>query len=376
MLLLLMLIGFEFVPGLSGGDASSMNQVSLQRTRSQILVNAVYQLAYRPVGEHAQAMDDLQTVLPAFEQEQTQLLTDPTTNVQYLLQQARTDYLPLVAAVQIISAHPHTIVDPLEINIIVLHERSYLTTMNNLLSILPQDFENRNIQLFVIQIVIEVVFLVVFFIVQITSAEKTPPPTSGKTKPWHTSFFVRELLVCVLVCVLVGLEIVPLGAGNQTEYLHQAVLQRTRCEQFANSALVLAYRPATEHPAALSDIQVILPLFQQEQAILLADTNADVHAQAQEARTEYQMMSTAVQTLAANPDAAVDPGLVTTIVSQTPGCLAVMGGIVLAVQHHMEQQATLIFSAEVAIETVLFLFFAALLLFSYDPSLPREQRKN
>ena len=101
---MLLLIGFEVVLGFPGTDAHYMNEAALQMTRSQMLINSAYTLEYRPVVEQRQAMRELQTVLPAFEQEQTLLLTNPAADVQNLLQQARVDYLPLLAAVQNIIA--------------------------------------------------------------------------------------------------------------------------------------------------------------------------------------------------------------------------------------------------------------------------------
>jgi len=373
-LLMLFLIAFEVVFRFSGGDTQAMNEAALQRTRSQLLVNSVYTLAYRPIAEHGQAMRNLQTVLPTFEQGQVFLQANPAADVQNLLQQALNDYLPLIAAIQGIITHSNSMVDPLVVNILVAHERSYLVTMNTLMLLLPQHIEDSAIQLFVIQVVIETVFLAMFLIFIIKFDWKGEREGSQEIKPLPVQSFVRRLilsmLVLVLVLVLVGLGIVPLGRGNETLYFDQVALQQVRCETLAASAVVPASRPTADRTLALSDALVTLLLFQQGQTILLTNGNADVHHHVVQATSEYQTMSTAARALITQPSEAVDPVAVDTIVSHTQGCAAVMNGIVLALQSQMEQQLALIFFAEVGIEGVLITFFDALLLSLHNPSVP------
>lgn len=367
-LLLLLLIGFESIPGLFGSDAHYLSDAVFQRTRSQILVTAAYTLQSRPAAEHAQAMHDLQTVLPAFKQEEDLLQTNTIPEIQDLVQQASVDYLPLVAAVQAIIDRRLSVVDPLEVNIIAVHEHSYLITINSLALILPRYFEDRNVHLFVIQVILEVMFLIAFFFAMTTFVweaeryedEKT---TRKKMPSLPVPLLVRRLIVFVLVLVLMGLEIVPLGIGGDAEYLNQATLQRTRCEVFTKSALVLAYRSPAEKTSALSDIQIVLPLFQQEETTLLENRDVHVHMQVQQATVEYRTMIATAQAVIAQPEKAVDPGVLNTMVSHTKGCIDVMNGINSALQKQMEQQTALIFFIEVGIEVALFIFFAALLLF-------------
>jgi len=367
-LLMLLLIGFECVQAFSWSNVHYINEASQQCTRSQILVNAAYTLVYRPVDEQAQAMHDLQTVLPAFEQEQNLLLTNPAANIQYFLLQARSDYLSLATTAQIIIDHPNNTFDPLELNILITHEHNYLSTMTALVLTLPLDIESSNIQLFVIQIVIEVVFLILFFMVIATLGRKKQ--THKETRLVQTPFFVRKIAMCALILVLMGLEAIPPGIRGDMEYFDQATLQRTRCEVFAKSAMVLAYRPATENLQALNDIQVSLPLFQKEQAILLTNKNVHVLKQAQKAAVEHQIMSTATQALATQSGEVADMAVVNTVVSHAHGCVEATNTIVNVLQGQSEQQATFIFLAEVAIEGALIIFFATLLLLSCDPFVP------
>ncbi len=365
LLLMLLLIGFECIPDLSGGDAQATNEAALQLTRSQILVNAAYTLEYRPAAQYAQAMRDLKSVLPVFEQEQTALQSNPAVDVQSLLQEASGDYLALITGTQIIIAHPKRVVDPLEVNILVLHEHNYLVTMNALVLILPRHAEDRNIQLFVIQIVIQIVFLLLILFALATQLVR-----NKALEPVQDPFVVRGLIVLgmivLVLCALIGQETVPLGIGNDLASFSQATLQRTRCEVMTKSALVLAYRSAAEKTPALSDLQIVLPLFQQEQATLLSNGNTQVHRQVLQAAAEYQMMSEAAQAIIAQSDKSVDPAVVNTIVSQAPMCVSRMNNIVAALQNQMEQQTILIFQVEVAIEGVLLLFFGTLLFLPHD----------
>jgi len=373
-LLMLFLIGFEVVFHLTGDGSYGVNAVALQRTRSQLLVNAVVILVYRPMIEHEQAMRNLQTVLPAFEQEQALLQTNQAADVQSLLQLALNDYLPLTLAIQSVTRTPsNSTIDPSVINILVAHERNYLATMNALMLLLPQHIENSAIQLFVIQVVIEIVFLTAFLIGMTRVSWEVEKERGTKIK-LPMRFFMRRLLVFVLTLALIGLEVVPFKRGSEILYLDQANLQQVRCEIFAASALVSTSRPAVEKTLALGDAQVTLLLFQQGQVILLANEDTDVHRHVLQATSEYQTMSTAVQAFIAPSNETVDPTVVNTIVSHTQRCATMMNEIALILQSRMEQKMTLLFFGEVVIESVLIIFFGALFVFSYDPFAPKKLR--
>lgn len=374
-LFMLLLIGFECILRMVEGDASYINGAAFQRARSQILTNAAYVLEYRPQVEHTQAMRDLQTTLPLFEHEEMLLHMNTAPDVQNLLQQADIDYLPIIAAIQSIMMHNQRRIDPQEVNILVLHENNYLIAFNDLMIILPQDYENRNMQLFVLQIVIEVVFLSIFFLAMTTflweSETYKNENINQKKTPLPRPFFIRRLLICVLVIVLMGLEVVPLEIEKEAAYLNQAGLQRLRCEIVTKSALVLAYRPDGEKTAALSDLQIAVPLFQQEQATLLMNGHAAVSRSAQQATSEYTIMSAAAQALLIQERKAVSLATVSTIITHASKCEAVMNSIVVVLQHQIEQQLDVIFFVEIGIEGTLIIFLGILLLFSHDPFMPR-----
>src|SRR2546430_123803 len=68
--LLLLLAGFQWIWVGAGSASSIMNQSGLQRTRAQAIAKDTLILAYRPESEHAQAVNELQNLLPRFEQTQ------------------------------------------------------------------------------------------------------------------------------------------------------------------------------------------------------------------------------------------------------------------------------------------------------------------
>ena len=157
-LLIAILVGFEAVPITTGSDAQYINQAALQRTRSQIFVKSAYVLRDRSNGERAQAINDFQTTLPLFQQEQVVLSANNNSDVQNTLQIIRPDYLALVTAVQSILVHPNA-ANLIEIDIILSHERDYLLASNDLLMLLQRHAEERTLQLFWIKAFIEVLLM-------------------------------------------------------------------------------------------------------------------------------------------------------------------------------------------------------------------------
>jgi hypothetical protein len=139
---LLIILGlFQSVWVLGGSASSIMVQCGLQRTRMQAITKDVLILAYRPTADHAQAIGELQIVLPLWEQTQKGLQVGDTTlmlpahvpeTVQALMIASQSDYLAIdTAAKKIIADGP---VDPIQAQIILNHEHSYaveMTQVNN-----------------------------------------------------------------------------------------------------------------------------------------------------------------------------------------------------------------------------------------------------
>jgi len=161
MFLLLVLIGFNIIPATASNDDLVIQQhVDLQLTLSEFLAKDVLILAYRPLQYHSQAVSELQTVLPVFQQAQGGILhgdaslglpPNPPSDVQQSLLTAQPDYTAIVAAIKAILANPDGQPDPIQINIVMQHESHYTTTMYQASVLLQQHAEATKIQLIVIR---------------------------------------------------------------------------------------------------------------------------------------------------------------------------------------------------------------------------------
>jgi len=169
--LLLMLIGFDLYPVVSGNDELVIEQQAwLQVVRNEYLAKDILILAYRPATYHSQAVSDLQVILPGLQQTQTGLLkgdaslglpNNPSDEVRQILQRAQSDYVPLVAALKVILAHSDGPVDPIQLNIVMMHEYPYSVTMAQLAILIQQQAEATNLHLLIIKISIKTLLLVV-----------------------------------------------------------------------------------------------------------------------------------------------------------------------------------------------------------------------
>lgn len=159
--LLLLLGGFQSIPILAGSDTTAVNQAGLQRTRGEVIAKNVLILQYRPATARPQAISDLETTLPLWEQEQTTLANDVRPDVQIIVTEIRPDYLAMDTAVRAILAHPDGPTDPVQVSIILMHDRQYVVSMNEIVLILQQSADRRTTSLFVIESVIDLFFLII-----------------------------------------------------------------------------------------------------------------------------------------------------------------------------------------------------------------------
>lgn len=149
---LLLLIGFEMVPIDSIRDTQQyIVNAGFQRARSQMLERCASVLQYGSTAEKAPAIRTLQNRIILFQQEQTLLLSNPDPDVQSLLQAAQTDYLSIVAAVHVLIAHPDT---PIELDILMLHDRRFFSQMDAVVFLLEQHLEVRNAQLLALRVLL------------------------------------------------------------------------------------------------------------------------------------------------------------------------------------------------------------------------------
>lgn len=163
--LLLSTVIFEILPLLSGyDDLVVMQQANFQLARNEFISKDVMVLAYRPITYHSQAINELQTVLPQFQQVQVGLLHgdtslglpgNPPDSVRAALAVSQNDYLAIVTAVQHLLARPDANnPDPIQVEIVLQHERLYVNNMYQVITLLQQDAEARKVQLIFIKLTI------------------------------------------------------------------------------------------------------------------------------------------------------------------------------------------------------------------------------
>jgi hypothetical protein len=161
--LLLALSILNILPLLSGSDEIvAMQQANYQLARDEFISKDVLVLAYRPMTYHSQAVSELQTVLPAFQQVQVGLLkgdvslglpNNPPDNVRAALLASQSDYLAIITAVNHLLAHPDASnPDPIQIEIVLQHEHLYIGEMYQVVTLLQQNAEARKVQLIFIKL--------------------------------------------------------------------------------------------------------------------------------------------------------------------------------------------------------------------------------
>lgn len=163
LLLLISLSILEVFPISSGNNyLVTDRQANLQLIRAEFIVRSVLFLQYRPTTNHAQAISDLQILLPQFEEVQNGLLhgdalmgipANPPSSVQEALANTDSDYQQIVAATKVVLTHPDATIDPLQVNIILMHDRTYITNMAETIRAIEQYNDAQTQQLIIARIV-------------------------------------------------------------------------------------------------------------------------------------------------------------------------------------------------------------------------------
>jgi hypothetical protein len=152
-------------------------------------------------------------------------------------------------------------------------------------------------------------------------------------------------LTLFLLLALIGFEILPITNGNDDlVVMQQANFQLARNEFIAKDALVLAYRPATYHSQAISELQVQLPVFQQVQMGLLHGDSLlglpaasdGAHNALLAAQPDYLAIVAALKALVSHPDGAPDPIYVDGIMQHEGLYVAAMYQVVTLLQQDAE----------------------------------------
>lgn len=171
-LFLFLLSLFQWIWVLGGSGTSIMYEAGLQRTLVDRIAKDVFTLAYRPTSEHAQAVNELQNILPIFEKIQHGLQSGdaslglphrpPDVILQFMIT-SQPDFAAIDTAARQIIAQPDKPVDKIEVDIIAAHERAYFLVLSQVNTVWQQYIDGAFIQIFAIEegIVILVVTMLV-----------------------------------------------------------------------------------------------------------------------------------------------------------------------------------------------------------------------
>jgi hypothetical protein len=162
---------------------------------------------------------------------------------------------------------------------------------------------------------------------------------------------------CLLLLLIdAGFQAIPLTISGAQ--ISQADAQKTRCEVIAKSALILEYRPAAEHVQAISDLQVVLPRFQQEQAVLSAYRSEPIQAYLIQAQPDYLAIVNAAQMILAQKNKPVDMVQVSIILAHERGYTSTMNELLVYGLQRLDARTLQLFLFESGIDALLLIMAA------------------
>lgn len=156
---------------------------------------------------------------------------------------------------------------------------------------------------------------------------------------------IQKIIFIVRIILLIGLFaffLTPLFKQPLVT-LNNASLQRARSERIAKDAMILQYRPASEWPQAISELQDTLPLWQQEQTSLAGFPDSQVQLLVLQSNGDYTAMTQATQNILDNSGKSMDP---------------IQTSIIIAHEHNYEvtiNQAYTLIQQDIAIQDVQFI---------------------
>lgn len=186
--------------------------------------------------------------------------------------------------------------------------------------------------------------------------------------------YTRIIMPFCLLLLLIdaGFQAIPLTVSG--DQISQADAQKTRCEVIAKSALILEYRPASEHVQAISDLQVVLPRFQHEQSVI-ADYRSDaIQAYIVQAQPDYLAIVNATQMILAQKNKPVDMTQVSIILAHERGYTTTMNELLVYGLQRLDARTLQLFLFESGIDALL-LIMAALFWIRIEIIVRRQLRK-
>lgn len=130
-----------------------------QRVRGQLIAKDALILASNNTSAWPQAISELQDVEPLWQQEETYLLSLHTTNIKTAMVAVNADYTAMNQAIVTILARRGP-ADPLQVAIILQHERPFSVEMSQIATLMLQDLDGIQQQLFTFSMIIYAIVLV------------------------------------------------------------------------------------------------------------------------------------------------------------------------------------------------------------------------
>jgi hypothetical protein len=182
---------------------------------------------------------------------------------------------------------------------------------------------------------------------------------------WKFHQYARLLTIScmILVLLLMGFQSVWVLGGSASGIMLQTGLQRTRAQAIAKNALILAYRPQTEHSVAISELQNIQPLWEKtEKGLLQGDASLklpvnkpdEVTQLVWQEQPDFLAMDTALKKILQKPDAPADPIQVEIILDHQPKYSLTLASTTAAWQRRIDDAFLHLFWIESAFSIIVF----------------------
>jgi hypothetical protein len=162
------------------------------------------------------------------------------------------------------------------------------------------------------------------------------------------------LFFLLLEMLLLAFQSLPVVNGSALQFTTNIGLQRARVLAYEKNVFILTYSQNTEKKAqAADDIQIIIPLFETEQALLTTVNNTDIQLLANAIRADFLFLDTEMKSRKKTYDTA-DIDLILFHENQYT---AVLNQINLITQNRISDGFFYLFLLESSIDACLFFLF-------------------
>jgi hypothetical protein len=136
--------------------------------------------------------------------------------------------------------------------------------------------------------------------------------------------------------LLAGFQAVILSF-SEADILRQATLQSMRCQRIAKVALLLQGHPDENiRVQAISELQNTLPVWETQQARILAFKSSDLSLLATQSQPDFIVIDAAAKVILAHPKSQADPTQVSIIVQNEHDYSVLMTQLTSLLQQHIE----------------------------------------